>query len=285
MMIMVNPFKTAFIDNISSVIMNEKTVAKVIEIDMDRIYTNPNQPRRRFDEKELSDLASSIKCNGLIQPIIVRRLDIGYELIAGERRLRAAKLCGMNEIACIVVDTTERGSAMMSLVENMQRKDLNFFEEAEAINQMVKTFGLTQEDVAARLGKSQSSIANKLRLLKLSLTERKLIVEYGLTERHARALLKIDSNELRLSVIGEIFDKKLNVDNTERLIDSVLKKDKEMRRIAKCRGAFKDVRIFVNTINHAIEVMQAAGIKAEVKRTKEKEYTEYVVRIPNSETA
>lgn len=268
-------------DALSAAILNEKPVGKVIEIDMDRIYPNPNQPRHIFDKEELEDLAASIKTNGLIQPIIVRRIDMGFELVAGERRLRAAKLCGMMEISCIVVETTERGSAMMSLVENMQRKDLNFFEEAEAINTMIDLFGLTQEDVAVRLGKTQSAVANKLRLLKLNRSDRIKITEYGFTERHARALLKVEDPELRREVINEIYERKLNVDNTERLIDNVIKRDKEMKRIRKCRGAFRDVRLFVNTINHAIEVMQAAGINAEVTKTKEKEYIEYVVRIPN----
>ncbi|MDE6592614.1 MAG: ParB/RepB/Spo0J family partition protein [Oscillospiraceae bacterium] len=273
--------KLKILDAISSAILNEKTVGRVIEIDMDRIYPNPNQPRRIFDSEELEDLAASIKTNGLIQPITVRRVDVGFELVAGERRLRAARLCGMTEIACIVIETTERGSAMMSLVENMQRKDLNFFEEAEAIKVMIDLFGLTQEDVAVRLGKTQSAVANKLRLLRLNRNDRIKIIEYGFTERHARALLKVENDEMRENIIREIYERKLNVDNTERLIDNVMKRDKELRRIKKCRGAFRDVRLFVNTINHAIEVMQAAGINAEVTKKNEKEYIEYVVRIPN----
>lgn len=276
------PFKVGLLENIGSVIMNERPVSKVIEVDMDRIYPNPNQPRRRFSESDLSELAASIRCNGLIQPIVVRRIDMGYELIAGERRLRAARLCGMQEIPCIVVETTERGSAIMALVENMQRKDLNFFEEAEAIAAMIEIFGITQEDVAIKLGKTQSTIANKIRLLKLPRNERNIMVEYGFTERHARALLKIESPESRMQAIKEINERKLNVENTERLVENILKHDKELQRIKKCKSAFRDVRIFVNTINHAVEVMQAAGINAEMKKNKGKEYTEYIVRIPNS---
>lgn len=279
---MAMPFKINLLENIGSVIMNEKPAGKVIEVDIDRIYPNPNQPRRKFSENDLAELAQSIKTNGLIQPIIVRRLDIGYELIAGERRLRAARLCGMTEIACIIVDTNERGSAMMSLAENMQRKDLNFFEEAEAINVMVDLFGYTQEDVALRLGKSQSTIANKLRLLKFTRPERKKMIDYGFTERHARALLCVEAVELRGEIIEEIYQRRLNVENTERLIETRLKQSKEFQRIKKCRGAFKDVRLFVNTINHAIDVMKAAGINAEVQKNKEKEYTEFIVRIPNN---
>ncbi len=273
--------KMNFLENIGSVLMNERNLSRVIEIDMDRIYPNPNQPRRKFNENDLNELAVSIKTNGLIQPIIVRRVDIGYELVAGERRLRAARICGMKEISCIIVDTNEKGSAIMSLVENMQRRDLSFFEEAEALSSMIKIFGLTQEELAVKLGKNQSTIANKLRLLNLPRSERNLITEFGFTERHARALLKIESPEERLRLIKEINEKKLNVENTERLIERTIKHNKEIQRIKKCKSAFKDVRIFVNTINHAVEVMQAAGINAEVKKNKEKEYTEYIVRIPN----
>lgn len=275
------PFKINLLENIGGVIMNEKPAGKVVEVDIDRIYPNPNQPRRKFTEEDLKELAASIKTNGLIQPIIVRRLDIGYELVAGERRLRAARLCGMTMIACIIVETTERGSAIMALTENMQRKDLNFFEEAEAISVMIELFGYTQEDVAVRLGKSQSTVANKIRLLKFTRPERKAMLEYGFTERHARALLCVNDVTLRSQLIEEIYRRRLNVESTEKLIEMRMKENKEMVRIKKCRGAFKDVRLFVNTINHAVEVMKAAGIEAEMRKTKQKEYTEYVVRIPN----
>lgn len=275
------PFKINLLENIGGVIMNEKPAGKVVEVDIDRIYPNPNQPRRKFTEEDLKELAASIKTNGLIQPIIVRRLDIGYELVAGERRLRAARLCGMAMIACIIVETTERGSAIMALTENMQRKDLNFFEEAEAISVMIELFGYTQEDVAVRLGKSQSTVANKIRLLKFTRPERKAMLEYGFTERHARALLCVNDVTLRTQLIEEIYRRRLNVESTEKLIEMRMKENKETVRIKKCRGAFKDVRLFVNTINHAVEVMKAAGIEAEMRKSKQKEYTEYVVRIPN----
>lgn len=283
MISMAMPFKVNILDNISSALLSERQTGKVVEVDMDRIYPNPNQPRRIFDEGELNELASSIKTNGLLQPIIVRRIDIGYELVAGERRLRAARLCGMTEIACIIVETSERGSALMSIVENMQRSNLNYFEEAEAISNLISIFGFTQEEIAVRLGKNQSTVANKLRLLKLPREERRLYLEYGLTERHVRALLKIESSEKRIQIATEILEKKLNVDSTEKLIERELKHDKEITRIRRCKGAFKDVRIFVNTINHAVEVMQAAGINAEVHKNKDKDYTEYIVRIPNTQ--
>ncbi|MCM1523369.1 MAG: ParB/RepB/Spo0J family partition protein [Ruminococcus sp.] len=279
------PFKFKFLDDLGSMVMNEKIAGKVVEIDIDRIYPNPNQPRKIFNQPELEELAASIRANGIIQPAVVRRIDMGYELIAGERRLRAARLCGMNSIPCIIVETTERGSAMMSLAENMQRKDLNFFEEAEAISIMIELFGYTQEDVASRLGKSQSTIANKMRLLKIPRSERMLMIDYGFTERHARALLAVESPEMRINIINEIYRRKLNVENTERLIESMNKRSKEYQRIRRCRGAFRDVRLFVNTINHAVEVMQAAGINAQVKKNCESEYIEYIVRIPSDRAA
>ncbi|MGN0643216.1 MAG: ParB/RepB/Spo0J family partition protein [Huintestinicola sp.] len=267
---------------LSSVLMNEKSVGKVIEIGIDRIYPNANQPRKTFPDSDIAELAASIKVNGMIQPVVVRRIDMGYELIAGERRVRAAKMCGYEVVPCIIVETTESGSAMMSLIENVQRKDLHFFEEAEAIDNIIKLFGLTQEDAAVRLGKSQSAISNKLRLLKLNPKERRLITEYGFTERHARALLRIDDEQLRMEVIERIYSGRLNVEGTERLVDSVIKRNEEMKRISKCRGAFRDIRIFINTIDHAVEMMQAAGINAEVRKNREKEFVEYIVRIPNN---
>lgn len=278
---MAMPFKIGLLENIGGALLNERPSAKVVEIGIERIYPNPNQPRRKFNEDDIRELAESIRQNGLIQPIVVRRFDIGYELIAGERRLRACRMAGLTEVSCIIVEATERESAILSLVENMQRRDLNYFEEAESINNMIDLFGYTQEDVAIRLGKSQPFVANKVRLLKFSRQERKLMIDMGLTERHARALLKIDDMDIRIAVIHDIYDKKLNVENTERLVDTVVMRNKELKRIHKCRGAFRDVRLFVNTINHAVEIMQAAGIKAELLKTNCSDYTEYIVRIPN----
>lgn len=273
--------KIPFVDGLTQIVLNEKVAGKIVEIGVDRIYPNPNQPRRFFNENELRELANSIRSNGMIQPITVRRLDVGYEIVTGERRYRAARMCGYEVVPCIVVETTERNSAIMALVENLQRKDLHFFEEAEAISNMISTFGITQEDAAIRLGKSQSAVANKLRLLKLNRKERKLITDYGFTERHARALLKVEDEALRDELIEQIYSEKMNVEGTERLIEKAIGKHEELNRISRCRGAYRDVKLFLNTIDHAIEVMQAAGINAEVRKNKEKEYIEYIVRIPS----
>jgi len=277
--------KLPFVDGLTQMILNEKVAGKIVEIGVDRIYPNPNQPRRYFNENELKELANSIHINDMIQPITVRRLDIGYEIVTGERRYIAARLCGYEVVLCIIIETNERNSTIMALVKNLQRKDLHFFEEAEAICNMISYFGITQEEAAQRLGKSQSAIANKLRLLNFSKKERRIITEYGFTERHARALLKVEDENLRAELIDEIYAGKLNVEGTEKLIELAIGKHEEMKRISRCRGTYRDIKLFLNTIDHAVEVMQAAGINAEVRKNKEKEYTEYIVRIPNVKTA
>ncbi|MGN1101247.1 MAG: ParB/RepB/Spo0J family partition protein [Huintestinicola sp.] len=257
----------------------EKVINKVIEVETAKIMPNPYQPRKNFGD-DIFGLAESIKENGILQPLTVRKQDDTYILIAGERRLRASKLAGLSTVPCIVIDMTERNSALMALLENIQRKDLSFFDEAEAIEQLLDFYGMTQEDAAARLGKSQSSIANKLRLLKLDKDLRKKINDYGLTERHARALLKLTDKQQQEDMVENIYLKRLNVEQTERAIDCLIAKNAEFESIRRRSGAFKDVRLFVNTINKAIEMMQAAGINANSQKIQKKDYIEYIVHIP-----
>jgi ParB family chromosome partitioning protein len=270
-----------------STLMNKpkspEVLNKVVSIHIDKIARNPYQPRQEFGD--LEELAESIRQNGILQPLTVREIMPGsYELIAGERRLRAAKLAGLDEVPSIIVQMTDRGSAVMSLVENIQRKDLNFFDEAEAIAKLIDLYGMTQEDAALRLGKSQPTIANKLRLLRLSPEERKKISVYGLTERHARALLKLTDPIARAEAIENIRLKKLNVEHSERLIDGMLiraaEQEKTAATIRRTNGLFKDVRLFVNTINHAVEVMRSAGIEAEQTKVEHEEFIEYTIKIP-----
>jgi ParB family chromosome partitioning protein len=262
-----------------------EVINKVVSIDADQIVKNPYQPRREFGA-DIDELADSIRANGILQPLTVRETDPPgtYELIAGERRLRAAKLCGLEKVPCIIVTMSDRNSAVMALVENIQRRDLSFFDEAEAITKLIELYGLTQEDAALRLGKSQPTIANKLRLLRLSPEERGLISDYGLTERHARALLKLSVHEERLEAIENIRLKKLNVEHTERMIDgmNIRKEEREhtAETIRRSSGLFKDVRLFANTISHAVDVMRAAGIKAEQTKVQHSDYIEYVIKIP-----
>lgn len=258
----------------------DKLVNKVIEIDINLILPNPHQPRTEFGESEISALAESIAQNGILQPLSVRKCGDVYELIAGERRLRAAKLCGFTVVPCIVHDVSERHSAVLALVENIQRQDLSFFDEAMAIEKLINYYGMTQEDAASKLGKAQSTIANKLRLLRLTPDERELIIRFNLTERHARALLKLASPSDRLNVLEKIVKCNLNVERTERLVDDYIGKEKIKSSYKKRSKVFQNVKIFINTINKAVETMQAAGISAESRKIENEDYIEYRVRIP-----
>lgn len=258
----------------------EKVLNKVVQLPVEKIVPNPHQPRKNFDDAELNMLAESIRQNGILQPLSVRKVDDGYELISGERRLRAAKLIGLENVPCIVVDITERNSAVLAIVENIQRQDLSFFEEAIAIEKLIDFYGMTQEDAAIKLGKAQSTIANKLRLLKLSEKEMEMIAENGLTERHARALLRLNTPEQRIYAIERISKGKLNVERAEKLVDEILSDQKEKESIKKRSGAFKDIRLFINTISKAVETMQAAGINAESQKIRSDGYIEYIVKIP-----
>ena len=259
-------------------LVKEKTLNKVIQVETAKIDPNPYQPRREFDD--IDGLAQSISQNGILQPLTVRRIDDRFQLVAGERRLRAAKLLGMEFVPCIAVTMTERNSAVMALIENIQRRDLSVFDEAEAIARLIDFYGMTQEDAAVKLGKSQSSVANKLRLLRLDKSVQGKAAEYGLTERHARALLKLEDTPNQLAAIEVIHERRLNVENTERYIDNMLEKERNFADMKRRSAAFKDVRLFVNTINKAIEMMKAAGINADSKKIQDDDYIEYIVRIP-----
>lgn len=253
---------------------------QVMEIPCEEIAPNPYQPRKNFDHGELVTLAASIKTDGILQPLLVRRTRSGYELVAGERRLRAAMIAGLETVPCIVCDATDRNSALMSLIENIQRRDLGFFEEADAIARLIDLYGMTQEDAAARLGYAQSTLANKLRLLKLSAAERRIITENNLTERHARALLKISDPDKRMEALNRVVKGKLNVEKTEALIDSMIEYEKYKQRIRKGSAVFKDLRLFMNTVNKAVETMQIAGVEVNVDKQQSEDYLDYHIRIP-----
>ena len=254
---------------------------RVQEIPLSKIRPNPAQPRRTFTQKELQELSDSIRANGLLQPLTVRRVSGGYELIAGERRLRACFLAGMRFASCLVVDCDEQQSAVYAILENLQRQDLQLFEEAEGIRRLIEEWGVTQEEAATRLGKSQSAIANKLRLLRLSEGEQKLIAESGLTERHARALLRLECSKDRARVLQKVIENQLNVKQTEQLIEEEIeKKQQKERPQTKRTFVVKDVRLFMNTIRHAVETMRMSGIDAVTQSNETDEYIECVVRIP-----
>lgn len=250
----------------------------VILVPVSKISPNPEQPRHEFDNESLKSLAQSIKHNGILQPLTVRKLDKdNYELVAGERRLRASILAGYNDVPCIIVNLDTKQSAVMSLLENLQRENLNFFDEAAGIARLIESCGLTQEEVAVKLGKSQSTVANKLRILRIGKAQREKILAAGLTERHARALLKIEDKE-RNKIIDRIVKDKLNVFETEKLIDSII--NPHMKQGRRNLSVIKDVRIFFNTINSAVDLMRRSGIEAVSQREEYDDYYEYTVRIP-----
>lgn len=249
-------------------------------IPVQHIVPNPNQPRHQWKEEELESLSQSIRTSGVLQPITVRRIENGwYELIAGERRLRASKKAGLTEIPALVLLCTAEESAVYALIENIQRQDLGFFEEAEAFLQISRQQKVTQEELAHRLGKSQAYVANKLRLLKLEIEERTVIQDAHLTERHARALLRIEDSDERKKVLHTIVQKQLTVRETEELVERALAPKKAKQ---KTRGIVKDVRLFLNTVNRAIDVMKQSGIRAQTDKRETEQYFEYIVRIPKA---
>ena len=259
----------------------DRTKQRLSFIPINRVQPNPSQPRRRFHSDELCALADSISQNGLIQPIVVRKQGGDYVLIAGERRLRAAKIAGLREIQAVVTECSSKESAALAIIENLQRKDLTIFEEAGAIRALIQEWGLTQEEAAKRLSMSQPALANKLRLLKLLPSEQRIIEENHLTERHARAILKLENPEERAKVLEAIIKNGLNVKKTEELIAKITSPVK--KRISKCFIP-KDIRLFINTIDHAVTTMLTAGIQAKAERKETDEYIECIVRIPKKRT-
>ena len=259
--------------------MKEKprSAGQVLLIPSDSIYPNPNQPRKVFDQSELVNLAISIRMNGILQPITVREVENGYELVSGERRLRASKLAGLLNVPCIVVEVNSLKSAVFALIENLQRQNLGYFEEAQAINKLMKVFSLSQDEAARRLGKAPSTVSNKLRLLGLPEEARNLLSENGLSERHARALLRLQEEDI-MEVLQKVIDRKLNVTQTEKLVDEYVSRGKAPKRQTKIM--FSDVKIFLNTINNALDTMQKAGIKAQFRREDKDDSYIYFIEIP-----
>lgn len=245
------------------------------------ITPNLYQPRKVFNEESIEELAQSIKSYGIIQPLSVRKMGPNrYELVAGERRLRAAKKLGLVEVPVIVIDINDRESAAIALLENLQREDLNFIEEAEAFFNLIKDHNYTQEQLAGLIGKKQSTIANKLRILKLNEEIRKVLIENNLTERHARALLKVPDLELQNNILSIVIERQLNVKGTEELIDRELLRlmhsDVAKDGKKKIKGIFSPT-IYVNTIK---QVFDKFGISANYKSKELDDSIEVVIRIP-----
>ena len=227
------------------------------------ITPNPGQPRKTFSPEGLRELADSIAAHGILQPLSVRRAETGYELVSGERRLRAAGLAGLEEVPCLIITADETRSSLLALIENVQRRDLDFWEEAQAIQALLSASGLSQEALARQLGKSQSALANKLRLLKLSPQVLELLRSSGLTERHARALLKLCDPADQLRAARQAVEQDLTVARTEAYVESLLHPAPQR---SKPTFLLKDVRFFLNTVTRALSLMQSAGVQANCTR-------------------
>ena len=261
-----------------------KSENKITELPIIRIRPNKSQPRKQFNESELKALSQSISENGILQPLIVRKINASeYEIVAGERRLRASALSGLKKVPCIVVKCSDKESAVYALLENLQRADLGIFEEARGISRLIRRYGLTQEQAAEKLGRTQSTIANKLRLLRLSAEEQEWIENAGLSERHARALLKLESETKRREVLSRVIAESLNVSQTEALVNLFLNSAPPKQTRGKRKAVIKDFRIFVNTINKAVDTMRLAGINAKTYQTDNDSFIEYTIRIPKSQ--
>jgi len=263
-------------------------------IPVDMIKPNPYQPRKQFPMQSLEELAQSIKQYGVIQPITVRKSSQeGYELIAGERRLRASKLAGLDYIPAVIVNTVEQDSAIMAMIENLQRENLHYLEEAKGYASLIQDHGFTQEELAVKLGKNQSTIANKLRILRLSSEIKEILLRENLTERHARALLKLPDDESRLAAVKHIVEKNLNVKDTETYIEEYIqkiqsdkgmalalegKKGKGKRR--KIFGQAKDIRISINTIKNAVNILKNYGLAVQYTQVDKGDAIEITVTIP-----
>ena len=252
---------------------------QVLDLPVGAIRPNPRQPRREFGPDELAELALSISQVGVLQPLSVRRLPDGWELIAGERRLRAAELAGLSQVPCLPVEADDDASALLALVENLQRQDLTVWEEADALRRLIDRHHLSQQEAARRIGKSQSAVANKLRLLKLPGDVIDSLRDHRLTERHARALLRLDGADLQRAALEHILKDGLNVAQAEAYIDRLCRKQSAPRRAAPVYR-FRDVRLFLNTVQKSLAVMQSAGVDARCGKEETDSEITLTIRIP-----
>ena len=251
---------------------------KVVFLPIAAISPNPGQPRRHFSRAGLEELAASIGEHGVLQPLSVRRVPGGYGLISGERRLRASRMAGLEEVPCILVSVDGQESSLLALVENLQRRDLDFVEEALALSRLIQTYHLSQEEAAKKLGKSQSAVANKLRLLKLPPEVLALLREKGFTERHARALLRLESPEQQAAAARAVVEGGLTVAKTEEYVEQLLHPAPPARR--KPTIVLKDVRLFLNTVSRGLSLMKQAGVKANCLRQETADTIQLTITIP-----
>ena len=253
---------------------------RVQYIPLGRIRPNPQQPRRSFDEEGLAELAASIRSCGILQPLTVRRAGDGYELVAGERRLRAARIAGLREGPCLVAQVGEEDSALLALMENLQRRDLDCWEEAQAIARLISRYGLSQEEAARRLGRAQPTVANKLRLLRLPEDVRALLRENGLTERHARALLRLQDPEVQRRAAGDMVRRGMNVAQAEAYVEKLLQSAQVTPPRGRSTYIIKDVRLFLNSVDRGLHLMRQAGVDAGWNRQDTDREILLTIRIP-----
>lgn len=277
--------------------LNNNLIVQCIEVD--KIVPNPQQPRRVFEPDALKELAESITSHGVIQPVTLRRVGGLYELIAGERRLRATQMAGLKVIPAIVVDADDEESAVLALIENIQRENLSYMEEALGYLKLARQYHMTQEEIAKLMGKTQSAVANKLRILRLFGETKRILAEYGLTERHARALLRISNEEQQVKAAKMIAVKGMNVRESEEYIENLLAKRQDIvsslasplggevsdglrpeGERPKIKRFIRDIRLFTNTVNRAALYMKEAGVPVQVAENKNEGYYEMVIRVP-----
>lgn len=252
---------------------------QVLELPVDLIHPNPHQPRQQFSQDELDSLAQSIAQMGILQPLSVRQTSAGWELIAGERRLRAAKQAGMTTVPCLPVEADEESSSLLALVENLLRSDLDVWEEAYALRNLICQFHLSQEEAGQKVGLSQSAVANKLRLLKLPDDVICTLRQAGLSERHARALLRLSTEELQRKAANHFVLHQLNVASAEAYVDRLCRNNKARRQVTPIYRT-KDVRLFLNTIQRSLSIMQSAGVAASLGREETDREITLTIHIP-----
>ena len=257
-----------------------KEINRVVMIPLAEIARNPSQPRRQFNDSGIRELAESIRENGLLQPVTLRRCDQGsYELIAGERRALAYRLLGRDKIPAIIEQFSEQQSAALALIENLQRENLNYFEQALAIARLMREHSLTQQQISTKLGLAQSTVANKLRLLQYCEKAQTAFLQHSLTERHARAILRVEDARMQLEAIEYVASRGLNVEQTECYVEELLN-DTPAKPKPSRLFIVKDMRIFLNTINRAVDTMQKSGIAAVADKQETDDFFEYTIKIP-----
>lgn len=261
----------------------------ILYLRTDELSPNPVQPRRSFDEESLQELSESIRSYGILNPLTVRLRAGRYELVAGERRLRAARLAGLREVPCLLIDVNMEDASLIALVENLQRRDLDFIEEASGIRQLILMFGMSQEEAARRIGKSQSAVANKLRLLRLPRDVLETLRDRGLSERHGRALLRLPTEAMQRQALAAILENGLTVAATDAYVETLLNTpeetaapEEEAKSPPRRTFVLKDVRVFLNSLTRNIEVMKQGGIDAGLHREETEDRLILTISIPKS---